>query len=168
MARSRKEGGHLSPPGLIKKSGPFLLPFLMKEVKRMAKSEPNIPDDVRTTPENEQTVQVAEVPAPEMSAEEAATLAHEGETALYDIGDDVLEPPTPFDIPVPDDVVVPFDKIRETAREVKQTATTEKPEAEKSGRPPNKRGRREKTVQEVAQEAKTEDTRKEMEEQRSE
>ncbi|OPX92582.1 MAG: Chromosome-partitioning protein Spo0J [Pelotomaculum sp. PtaB.Bin104] len=124
----------------------------------MAKSEPNMP-------ENEQTAQVAEVPAPEMSAEEAATLAHEGEAALHDIGDDGLEPPALFDIPAPGDVVVPFDKIRETAREAEQTATPEKQEAEKSDKAPKKQGPRGKTVQ---QEAKSEGTGKKPEEQHSE
>lgn len=133
----------------------------------MEKNEPNIPDDVKTTLENEQVTPV-EVPAPEMSAEEAATLAHEGEAALRDIGGDGLEPPTPFDIPAPGDVVVPFDKIRETAREAEQTATPEKQEAEKSEKAPNKRGRRGKSVQEVTQESKSEDARKETEEQHSE
>ena len=126
----------------------------------MAKSEPNMPDDVKVILENEQTAQAAEVSAPEMSAEEVATLAHEGEAALHDIGDDGLEPPTPFDIPAPDDVVVPFDKIIEII--------SEKQEAEKSDKAPNKRGRRGKTVQQEAQEGKSEDTRKEMEEQHSE
>ena len=134
----------------------------------MTKSEAN-------TPETEQTAQVTEVPAPEMSAEEAATLTHEGEAALHDIGDDGLEPLAPFDIPAPGDVVVPFDKIneivsekQEAAQEAKQTAAPEKQEAEKLDMAPNKRGRRGKTVQQAAQEAKTEDTRKEPEEQRSE
>ena len=126
----------------------------------MAKSEPNMPDDVKVILENEQTAQAAEVSAPEMSAEEVATLAHEGEAALHDIGDDGLEPPTPFDIPAPDAVVVPFDKINEII--------SEKQEAEKSDKAPNKRGRRGKTVQQEAQEGKSEDTRKEMEEQHSE
>ena len=134
----------------------------------MAKSEPNIPDDVKITPENEQTAPVTEAAAPEMSAEEAATLTHEGEAALHDIGDDGLEPPMPFDIPAPGNVVVPFDKIRETAREAEQTATPEKQEAEESDKAPNKRGRRGKTVQQEAQEGKSEDTRKETEEQHTE
>ena len=104
----------------------------------MVKSEPNMP-------ENEQTEQVAEVPAPKMSAEVEATLAHEGEAALHDIGDDGHEPPTPFDIPVPDDMVVPFDKIneiisekQEAAQEAKKAAAPEKQEAEKSDKAPKK------------------------------
>lgn len=108
-----------------------------------------------------------EAPAPVLTDEEAAILAHEGEAALHDIGDDGLEPPTPFDIHAPDNVIVPFDKIRETAREAEQTAPLEKQEAEKSDKALNKRGRRGKSVQQEAQEAKTEDTRKEPEEQRS-
>ena len=106
----------------------------------MAKSEPNIPDNVKITPENEQAAPVADATAPEMNAAEAAVLAHEGEAVLHDIGNDELAPPTPFDIPSPGDVVVPFDKIRETAREAEQTATPEKQEAEKSDKAPNKRG----------------------------
>ena len=72
----------------------------------MAKNEPNKPDDVKTMPETEQTTPITEVLAPKMSAEEAVTLAHEVEAALHDIGDDGLEPPAPFDIPAPGDVVV--------------------------------------------------------------
>ena len=89
----------------------------------MAKKEPNKPDDVKTAPANEtpaeeKAASVAppleaggEAPAPEMTAEEAATLAQEGAAALRDIDEEQFEPPTPFDIPAPGDVVVPFDKI---------------------------------------------------------
>jgi hypothetical protein len=109
----------------------------------MAKSEPNMP-------ENEQTAQVAEAPAPEMSAEEAATLAHEGEAALHDIGDDGLEPPTPFDIPAPGDVVVPFDKINEIMSEKQEAEKIDnanpkkerKSRKAKTTRPPPKKGPR--------------------------
>jgi|GEM_PF-3774817 len=83
----------------------------------MAKNEPDKPDDMKVTPEKEQAAPVTEAPAPEMDAEEVAALAQEGKAALYDIGDDGLEPPTPFDIPAPDDVVVPFDKINEIMSE---------------------------------------------------
>lgn len=43
--------------------------------------------------------------APELTAEEAVILTHEGERALRDIGEEQLEPPTPFDIPNPGDVL---------------------------------------------------------------
>lgn len=57
----------------------------------MAKNEPSKPDDVKAAPENaapaeEQTVPATtpteiagDIPAPEISTEEAAALAHEGE-----------------------------------------------------------------------------------------
>ena len=80
----------------------------------------------------------------------------------HDIGEDGLEPPTPFDIPAPGDVVVPFDKIREAAQEAEQTTTPEKPEAEKSDKAPKKRGQRGKVVQQEVQEAGAEDTRQEQ------
>lgn len=76
----------------------------------MAKNEPNRPDDVKTTSVNkasaeEQTAPdtippeiAGDTPAPEMTAEEAATLAHEGEVALQEMGEAEIEPPTPFDI----------------------------------------------------------------------
>lgn len=129
----------------------------------MAKSEPNMPDDVKTTPENEQAAPVAENAAPEMTADEAATLAHEGEAALHDIGDDGLEPPAPFDIPDPGDVVVPFDKIREEAQEAEKAAAPEKQETEKSDKIPKKQARRNKAATQEIQEAGAEDTRQEWE-----
>ncbi len=139
----------------------------------MAKSEPNMPNDVKITPENEQTTPVTEVPAPELTVEEAATLSHESSAALHDIGDDGLEPPTPFDIggkhtPDPGDVVVPFDKINEilsgkqdAAQEDEQTAAPEKQETEKSEKAPKKQARRGKAAPQEAQEAGAEDTRQE-------
>lgn len=90
----------------------------------MAKKEPIRPDEVKTVPENEvpaqeqttpiEAVEVSDnAPAPEMTAEEAAALAHEGEAALKELGEKQLEPPAPFDlsgehIPDPGNVVVPF------------------------------------------------------------
>jgi len=44
----------------------------------MAKNGPNKPDDVKIMQGNEQTAPATEAPAPEMTAEEAATLAHGG------------------------------------------------------------------------------------------
>ena len=129
----------------------------------MAKNEPNKPNDVKITPENEQTMPVTEVPAPELTVEEAATLSHESSATLHDIGDDGLEPPTPFDIPTPGDVVVPFDKIREAAREAKQTATPKKQETERSEKTPKKQAWRGKAAPQEAQEAGAEDTRQEWE-----
>lgn len=74
----------------------------------MAKNEQNKPENIKTGPENEapaqeQTTPIETVegsgntPAPEMTAEEAAILAHEGEAALQEMGEGQLEPPTPFD-----------------------------------------------------------------------
>ncbi len=129
----------------------------------MAKSEPNSPDDVKTTSENEQAAPVVEVPDPEMSAEEAAVLAHKGEAALHDIGNDGLEPPAPSDIPAPGDVVVPLDKTREAAQEAEKAAAPEKQEAEKSNKAPQKQARRNKAVTQEIQEVGAEDTRQEWE-----
>jgi ParB/RepB/Spo0J family partition protein len=159
--------------GLIEKSGPFFMPFKMKEVKRMAKNEPKKSDDVKTTPENEQTVPVTEAPVPEMATEEAVILTHEGEAALREMGEEQLEPPTPFDIggehiPDPGDVVVSFDKINEivsekqgASREAEKAAAPEK--TEKADKAPKNQARRGKAVQQEAQEARAEDTRQEWE-----
>ena len=108
----------------------------------MAKKEPNMPDDVKTSPANEtpanetpaeeKAAPVAppleaggEAPAPDLTAEEAATLAQEGAAALRDIDEEQFEPPTPFDIPAPGDVVVPFDKINEIISEKKAAKVQE-------------------------------------------
>lgn len=89
----------------------------------MAKNEPNKPDDMKTMPANETQAEEkavpvneplevgSEAPAPELTAEKAATLAQEAEAVLRDTGEEQLEPPTPLDIPNPGDVVVPFEKI---------------------------------------------------------
>ena len=95
------------------------MPFKTKAVDRMVKNEPNNSENVKNTPENEQTEPVKEAPAPEITAEEAATLTHEGEAALREMGEEQLEPSIPFDIsgehvPDLDDVIVPSDKISET------------------------------------------------------
>lgn len=113
----------------------------------MAKNEPNKQDEVKTAPAP--TIG-GEVPALEITAEEAAALAHEGEAALHKISDDGLEPPTPFDIPAPGDVVVSFDKINEIVSG-KQAAAKE---AEKSV-PADKKAEPDKTSPEA------EDTRQE-------
>jgi ParB-like chromosome segregation protein Spo0J len=157
-----------SPPGLIDKSGPFIMPFKTKEVDRMAKNEPNNTEDVKIPPENEQTEPVKEAPAPEMTTEEAATLTHEGEAALREMGEEQLEPSIPFDvsgehIPDLDDVIVPSDKISETEQEVKPPAAPEKQEAEKSDKAPKKQARRNKAAPQEVQEAGAEDTRQEWE-----
>lgn len=90
----------------------------------MAKNEANKPDEVKTTPAQETPANEnaapapmpeigGEAPAPEITAEKAVATVHEDKAALHEIGDDTLEPPTPFDIPAPGDVVVSFDKINE-------------------------------------------------------
>ena len=153
----------------------------------MAKNEPNKPDDVKTAPKNEtpaeeqvtpaieMTEVVGNAPAPEMTAEEAAALTHEGEAALKEMGETEIEPPAPFDlggerIPDPGDVVVPFDKINEiisekqaASREVEQTATTEKQETEKKKAPKKQAARQGKAAPQEVQEAGAEDTRQEWE-----
>lgn len=129
----------------------------------MAKNKPNKPDEVKTTPAQEATVEEkaapvpipevgGEAPAPEMTAEEAAALTHEDGIAPYEVGTDGLEPPTPFDIPAPVDVVVSFDKINEIVSG-KQAAVKE---AKKSG-PADKKVQPDKTGQ------KAEDTQQEWE-----
>lgn len=145
----------------------------------MAKNEPNKPDDVKATLEKESTTEekAAPVPVPEVgsktpvqeiTAEDATTLAREGEAALQEMGEAQLEPPTPVDvggehIPEPGDVVVPFEKIHEAAQEAEQTTAPEKQEAEKSDKAPKKQARRGKAAPQEAQEAGAEDTRQEWE-----
>jgi ParB/RepB/Spo0J family partition protein len=139
----------------------------------MAKNEPKKSDDMKTTPENEQAAPVTEAPVPERAAEEAAILAHEGEAALREMGEEQLEAPTPFDIggehiPDPGDVVVSFDKINEivsekqgAAREAEKAAVPKK--TEKADKTLKNQARRGKAVQQEAQEAGAEDTRQEWE-----
>jgi len=88
---------------LIEKSGSFFTPFKTKEVIRMAKSklavvesgaeqavvEPKAEIDSQSAPES------GEAPDPELTDEKTAILAHEGEAALREIGEEQLEPPTP-------------------------------------------------------------------------
>lgn len=80
--------------------------------------------DNQPAPEIPAVPESGEAPAPELTDEEAAILAHEGEAALREMGEGQLEPPTPFDIPPPGDVVVSFDKINEILSE-KQAAAHE-------------------------------------------
>jgi len=78
----------------------------------MATNDPNVPDNVtyidpgNKTPEEKDAPDLpqeagGEAPTPEMTADEAAALAGEGEKARRDIGEEQLEPPAPFDIPGP-------------------------------------------------------------------
>ena len=67
----------------------------------MDSNEKTIPGGVeQAEPENtENTLDPGGTPpAPEMTAEEAAALAGEGEKALRDIGEEQLEPAPPFDV----------------------------------------------------------------------
>ncbi len=120
-----------------------------KEEKRMAKNEPNKPEEVKTAPAQEATTEEkstpkpmpeisGEAPAPEKTAEETAALPHEDGVALHESDKDRPEVPTPIDIPAPGDVVVSFDKINEivsgkqaAVKEAEQTAP-EKKDVEKS------------------------------------
>lgn len=134
----------------------------------MAKNEPINPDDAKVTLENEQSESVTEAPVPEMTAEEGITLAHEGEAALREMGEEQLEPPALFDvvgdhIPDSDDVVVPLDKICEAAQEAEQTAAPEKQDAKKSDNAPKKQVRRGKSAPQEVQEAGAEDVQQEWE-----
>jgi len=146
----------------------------------MTKNEPNKPEEVKTEPENgtpaeEQTAPavdpteiVSNAPATELTAEEAASLSHEGEAALRKMGEESFEPPTPFDvggehIPDPGDVIVQLDKIREAEQEAEKAAFPEKQEVEKSDKAPKKQARRSKAFTQELQEAMAEDTRQEWE-----
>lgn len=109
----------------------------------MANNEPNKPDEVKTTPAQEVPAEekvapakpleaVSDIPAPKINAEKAAALGDKEQPQSHDIGNDGLEPPTPFDIPNPGDVVVSFDKINEIISEKQAAAKeTEKPDQKK-------------------------------------
>lgn len=140
----------------------------------MAKNEPSKRDDVKAAPENaapaeEQTVPATtsteiagDIPAPEISTEEAAALAHEGEAALKEMGKAEIEPPTPLDIvgehiPDPGDIVVPFDKINEivsgktaTTKETEKASSADKEESQSE----DTRQEWEKPLEEIEQENK--------------
>ena len=125
----------------------------------MAKNEPNKPDDIKTAPANEmqadeknQSEQPLEAGGDntptEISTEETAALGNDGKAALHGISDDGLEPPTPFDIPMPTDpgnVVVSFDKINEIISEKKaakaQEAEQPAPDKKEQETPAKKTGR---------------------------
>ncbi len=136
------------PVGLdLKNQAPFSCHKTDKEEKRMAKNEPNKPDEVKTAPAQETTAEEkntpapmpeigGEAPAPEKTAEETTALPHEDGAALHKTDKDGPETPNPIDIPAPGDVVVSFDKINEivsgkqaAVKETEQT-TPEKQEAE--------------------------------------
>ena len=109
--------------------------------------EPEVGIDSQSVPESSET------PAPVLTDEEAAILAHEDETALREIGEEQLEPPAPFDIPLPGDVVVSFDKINEilaekqaTAREAEWIATQDTPPDTPAPEQPPKAEKAEKAV----------------------
>ena len=84
--------------------------------------EPEAGISNQSAPEIPAVPESGEAPAPELTDEEAAILAHEGEAALRELGEEQLEPPAPFDIPAPGDVVVPFEKIEELITESKAAA----------------------------------------------
>ena len=64
----------------------------------MEKQETVIPEGVEQATPETLVEYLTQPDAPEMTPEEAAILAHEGEAALRDIGEEQLEPPAPFDI----------------------------------------------------------------------
>lgn len=110
----------------------------------MAKNEPNKPDEVKTAPAQEPTAEEKNTPAPmpeiggeahvpEKIAEEPTALSHENGAAPDKTDKDRPEEPMPIDIPAPNDVVVPFDKINEivsgkqaAAKEVETTGPADK------------------------------------------
>ena len=80
--------------------------------------EPKAGIDSQSAPEIPAAPENGEAPAPVLTDEKAAILAHEGEAALRKMGEEQLEPPAPFDlggehIPDPGDVVVSSKKIEE-------------------------------------------------------
>ena len=113
----------------------------------MAKNEPNKPDEVKTAPAQEVTVEEkntpapmpeigGETPSPEKTAEETVSLPHKDKATVHESDKDRPEVLDPIDIPAPGDVVVSFDKINEivsgkqaAVKEAEQT-TPEKQEAE--------------------------------------
>ena len=114
----------------------------------MATNDPNVPDNVtyidpgNKTPEEKDAPDLpqeagGEAPAPELTAEEAAALAGEGEKARRDIGEEQIEPPAPFDIPGPGNM----GEAEKTAEPDKETAppAPETPAAEEQT--PAKKGR---------------------------
>jgi len=119
----------------------------------MATNDPNKPDNVtyidpgNKTPEEKDAPDLpqeagGEAPTPEMTADEAAALAGEGEKARRDIGEEQLEPPAPFDIggehiPDPGDM----GEAEKTAEPDKETAppAPEAPAIEEQA--PAKKGR---------------------------
>lgn len=120
----------------------------------MAKKEPAKPDDVKTVPENEAPAQEQAAPIeaaevadntspPEMTTEETAALIHEAGATTKEIDKDGAKP-TPFEIPTPGDVVVPFEKINEIISK-KQAAgrEAEKPldEVEPKNKPKSRQGK---------------------------
>jgi ParB family transcriptional regulator, chromosome partitioning protein len=134
-----------------------------KEVERMAKNEPNKPDEIKTVPEKEapakeQTVPIeaAEIadnaPAPETSTGEAATLAQKDEAASKEMGEAKAGPPSPVSgehIPTPGDIVVSFEKINEIVSEKqvakdaeKSGSTDKKAQPDKTGSKPRTPGRK--------------------------
>ena len=113
----------------------------------MAKNEPNKPDEVKTTPAQDTAAEEKAAPAspPEVGSEAPAPENLAEKAASQDIGKDGLEPPTPFDIPAPGDVVVPFDKINEIVSGKQAAAKeAEKPTLEKSS-PAEKKAELEKS-----------------------
>jgi len=149
------------PWGLIKNQALFSCHKTDKEEKRMAKNEPNKPNEVKTAPAQEATAEEkntpapmpeigGEAPTPEKTAKETAAPPHENEAVLHEADKYKPEEPTPIDIPAPGDVVVSFDKINEivsgkqsAVKEAEQTVP-EKQEMGKSA-PPEKKTEPEKT-----------------------
>jgi ParB family transcriptional regulator, chromosome partitioning protein len=126
-------------------SRPFLLQRISKEEKRMAKDEPNMPEETATGPVGEVPAEEEAAPAasppevggeaaaPEPNAKENAALPHEAKEAI--------EPPVPSDIggehiPAPSDVVVPSDKINELMSEKKSARRGRPPKADKAEQAP--------------------------------
>lgn len=91
-----------------------------------------IPENEATAQEQTTPIEAAEIadsaPAPEMVAEETTVLGHEEEAALHEIGNDGLEPSTPFDIPVPGNEIVSEEQEPQETVEVSDSPTAEEVE----------------------------------------
>ena len=139
---------------------------------KQAVVEPEAGIDSQSADETPAVPESGEAPASELMDEEAAILTHEGEAALWEIGEEQFEPSMLLDTPAPGDVVIPFKKINELLSGTQQTEQTAlEKKAARRGRPP----KADKAAEEVKpekqaengepapQEARAENTRQEKE-----
>jgi len=108
-----------------------------------AAKEPATEIDGQSTLENPAVPESIEAPPSELTTEETAILAHEGEAALREMGEEQLEPPAPFDfggehVTDTDEIATPLDESNAVLPEKQESA----PEAEQPPAPEQKQGRR--------------------------